>query len=200
MIADTMTPMLRQYFQIKEQHPDTILFFRMGDFYEMFFEDAKTAAPILEVVLTSRDKKKENSIPLCGIPYHARDLYAGKLLRAGHKIAICEQIEDPALAKGLVKRAVTHILTPGTALELDTSATDESNYISACYFDSQQLAVASLDLAQSSLEIRSFPANTPEDFKSEIYKLAPRELLYSKSQQQTVSELLSSLPDIPPPC
>ena len=120
MDTKKITPMLKQYFEIKKDYPDTILFFRMGDFYEMFFEDAKKAAPILEVVLTSRDKKKEDSVPLCGIPHHARDNYAAKLLKQGLKVAICEQIEDPSLAKGIVKREVTHILTPGTALEIET--------------------------------------------------------------------------------
>jgi len=199
MIAENLTPMLRQYFQIKEQYPDTILFFRMGDFYEMFFEDAKIAAPILEVVLTSRDKKKEDAIPLCGIPYHARDLYAGKLLRSGYKIAICEQVEDPALSKGLVKRAVTHILTPGTALELETDSADQNNYISAIFLDAGQLAIASIDLARSSVEIRSVPANLLEEFRSEIYKLAPREILYPGHQRQEIDRLLSALPDMPPP-
>lgn len=200
MIVDNMTPMLRQYFQIKEQHPDTILFFRMGDFYEMFFDDAKTAAPILEVVLTSRDKKKEDAIPLCGIPHHARDLYAAKLLRAGHKVAICEQVEDPAISKGLVKRAVTHILTPGTALELETDNTEQDNFISAVFFDSQQLAIASLDLSQPTLEITSFPVDSGEDFKSSLFKLSPRELLFPQDQRTEVEALLSTLPDMPPRC
>ncbi len=103
--------MLKQYFEIKKDYPDAILFFRMGDFYEMFFEDAKKAAPIMEVVLTSRDKKKENSVPLCGIPYHARDNYAAKLLRSGLKVAICEQIEDPALAKGFASNVIIQLLS-----------------------------------------------------------------------------------------
>ncbi|MEI6614691.1 MAG: hypothetical protein WCL37_07320, partial [Chrysiogenales bacterium] len=110
------TPMLRQYLEIKKSYPDAILFFRLGDFYEMFFDDAKTAAPILEVVLTSRNKNKEDAVPLCGIPHHAWENYAAKLLRKGFKVAICEQVEDPALAKGIVRREVTHILTPATAL------------------------------------------------------------------------------------
>ncbi len=194
-----MTPMLRQYFQIKEQHPDTILFFRMGDFYEMFFDDAKTAAPILEVVLTSRDKKKDDAIPLCGVPYHARDIYAAKLLRAGYKIAICEQVEDPALSKGLVRRAVTHILTPGTALELEADNAEQGNTIAALFFDAQQAAVASLDLSQSNLAIRSFPISSVEDFRAEIYKLGPREILFSASQRQQIDELLVYLPDLPEP-
>ena len=113
------TPMLRQYLEIKKSYPDAILFFRLGDFYEMFFDDARTAAPILEVVLTSRNKNKEDAVPLCGVPHHAWENYAAKLLRKGFKVAICEQVEDPALAKGIVRREVTHILTPATALEVE---------------------------------------------------------------------------------
>lgn len=199
MNAENMTPMLRQYFQIKEQHPDTILFFRMGDFYEMFFDDARIAAPILEVVLTSRDKKKDDAIPLCGIPHHARDLYASKLLRAGHKIAICEQVEDPALSKGLVKRAVTHILTPGTALELDSDQQEQGNFISAIYQDLQQTAVASLDLSQSAIEVRSFHPSDIIDIRAEIYKLAPREILFLPGFIPFLKDILSGIPDLPPP-
>ena len=199
MTADTLTPMLRQYFQIKEQHPDAILFFRMGDFYEMFFDDARTAAPILEVVLTSRDKKKEDAIPLCGIPHHARDQYAAKLLRAGHKVAICEQVEDPSLSKGLVKRAVTHILTPGTALELDADSPDQGSFISAVFIDSQAISLASVDLARPTLEIRSFPPSSPEEFRSELYRISPREILFCENQRGDIEAALNLLPDMPAP-
>ncbi len=99
--------MMEQYLRIKKDHQDTILFFRLGDFYEMFYEDAKIASPVMEIALTSRQK-----IPMCGIPYHAADLYLGKLLRRGFKVAICEQVEDAKLAKGVVKRAVIKVLTP----------------------------------------------------------------------------------------
>jgi DNA mismatch repair protein MutS len=165
----------------------------------MFFDDARVAAPILEVVLTSRDKKKENSIPLCGIPYHARDLYAAKLLRAGHKIAICEQVEDPALSKGLVKRAVTHILTPGTALELDSDLVEQGNFISAIFQDAHQTGLASLDLSQSSLEVRSFPSSAVNDIRSELYKLSPREILFQPPLRPYLEGALAALPDMPAP-
>ncbi len=112
-----LTPMLEQYFEIKRQAPDAILFFRMGDFYEMFFEDAEKAAPLLDLVLTSRNKGHENESPMCGVPYHAADGYIAKLIRHGLRVAICDQTEDPAAAKGLVKREIVRIVTPGTATE-----------------------------------------------------------------------------------
>ena len=123
------TPLLRQYQEIKKSYPDAILFFRLGDFYEMFFDDARIAAPILEVVLTSRNKNKEGAVPLCGVPHHAWENYAAKLLRKGFKVAICEQMEDPALAKGIVRREVTHVLTPATALEVEALDGGLNNFI-----------------------------------------------------------------------
>src|SRR5512137_2600579 len=110
---------MRQYLEIKEQHKDCILFFRMGDFYEMFFEDAITASRVLEITLTSRNKGKEDGIPLCGIPYHAAPLYIAKLIEQGFKVAICEQVEDPKLAKGIVKREVVRIITPGLFVDAE---------------------------------------------------------------------------------
>src|SRR6185295_13896086 len=110
----SLTPMMRQYLEVKAQVADALLMYRMGDFYEMFFEDAKRAAPILEVQLTARQKGTENETPMCGVPYHALEAYLGKLLAAGLKVAICDQVEDPAQAKGLVRREVTRIVTPGT--------------------------------------------------------------------------------------
>ena len=113
----TGTPMMKQYLAIKREHPDAILFFRMGDFYEMFMDDAVLAADVLKIALTTRDKGKENSVPMCGIPYHAAQTYLTRLVQAGHNVAICDQMEDPSRAKGLVKRKVTRIVTPGTVVE-----------------------------------------------------------------------------------
>jgi DNA mismatch repair protein MutS len=112
-----LTPMLRHYLEVKGQHPDAVLLYRMGDFYEAFFEDAVEAAPILEVALTARNKGKENEAPMCGVPHHALEVYLGKLIRAGRRVAICDQVEDPAEAKGLVRREVTRVVTPGTVTE-----------------------------------------------------------------------------------
>ncbi len=112
-----LTPMLEQYLRVKEAHRDALLFFRLGDFYEMFFEDAERAAPILDVALTSRSKKDDVPIPMCGVPHFAVQTYIAKLLAAGLKVAICDQVEDPASARGLVDRAVVRVITPGTVTE-----------------------------------------------------------------------------------
>ena len=109
-----VTPMMQQYLQIKERYRDAILFFRLGDFYEMFFDDAHTAAKVLDIALTSRNKSDDGSVPLCGVPYHSAEPYIQKLLDAGHKVAVCEQVEDPSTAKGVVKREVVRVITPGT--------------------------------------------------------------------------------------
>jgi len=108
-----LTPMLQQYKGIKSQYPDAILFFRMGDFYEMFLDDAEIASRILEITLTSRNKHKEERIPMCGVPVHAAENYLNRLVQSGHRVAICEQVEDPKQAKGLVKREVIRVITPG---------------------------------------------------------------------------------------
>src|ERR1041384_7806780 len=105
-----LTPMLEQYFEIKRQVPDAILFYRLGDFYEMFFEDAEKAAPLLDLVLTPRHKGEEAEAPVCGVPYHSADSYIAKLIRHGLRVAICEQVEDAALAKGLVKREIVRVV------------------------------------------------------------------------------------------
>src|SRR5689334_8217300 len=112
------TPAMAQYVRMKSEHPDALLFFRMGDFYELFFDDAVVASKALEIALTSRSKDKEGTpIPMCGVPYHAVTGYVSKLVRAGHRVALCEQMEDPRTAKGVVKREVVRVVTPGTQLE-----------------------------------------------------------------------------------
>ena len=112
-----LTPMMRQYMEVKQQYPDCFLFYRLGDFYEMFFDDAVEGAKILELTLTGRDCGLDERAPMCGVPYHAVDTYVNKMISLGHKVAICEQMEDPALAKGLVTRSVTRVITPGTVIE-----------------------------------------------------------------------------------
>lgn len=131
---DTSTPLMRQYWEIKSAHADKILFFRMGDFFEMFFDDAVTAAPILGIALTSRNKKAQDETPMCGLPHHSVAGPINKLLSQGHKVAICDQIEDPKLAKGIVKRAVTRILTPGMVFDNETLEATASHFM-ACVDD-----------------------------------------------------------------
>ena len=121
---DDVSPMMQHYLQKKEEYPDCILFYRLGDFYEMFFEDAKTAAKELELTLTGKNCGLEERAPMCGVPFHAADTYISRLVSKGYKVAICEQLEDPKLAKGIVKRDVIRVVTPGT--NLDTAILDES--------------------------------------------------------------------------
>jgi len=194
MTENKLTPMLKQYFSIKKKFPDTILFFRMGDFYEMFFEDAKIASPILEVVLTTRDKKKEDAVPMCGIPHHARNYYAAKLIKKGLKVAICEQVEDPAQAQNLVRREVTHILTPGTFVELEEDE-QVNNYILSVFQQGDSISLASVDLAVADFEARFFSTHTMDSFASEIYRKYPREILCPESFKPRLQEILQRFPD-----
>ncbi|MCX6557615.1 MAG: DNA mismatch repair protein MutS [Candidatus Aminicenantes bacterium] len=189
------TPMLRQYLEIKKSYPDAILFFRLGDFYEMFFDDAKTAAPILEVVLTSRNKSKEDAVPLCGVPHHAWENYAAKLLRRGFKVAICEQVEDPALAKGLVRREVTHILTPATALEVEALNSGQSNFIAVIRRQGPALALASLDLAVSDFEVKTFASGDEEALVNELYRKFPKEIIVAAKYENEFRALTKRFPE-----
>ena len=124
------TPMMKQYLDIKDEYEDCLLFFRLGDFYELFFEDAKKASKELEITLTSRDGGREERVPMCGVPYHSANTYIARLVKAGYKVAICEQMEDPAQAKGVVRREVVQVITPGTVtddLMLEESGTTSSS-------------------------------------------------------------------------
>ena len=124
-----LTPMMTQYLETKQQHPDCILFYRLGDFYEMFFEDAKTVARELEITLTGKDCGLEERAPMCGVPYHAVEGYLARLVQKGYKVAIAEQMEDPKMAKGLVKREVIRIVTPGTITSAQALDESKNNYI-----------------------------------------------------------------------
>ncbi|MCJ7617928.1 MAG: DNA mismatch repair protein MutS, partial [Desulfobacterales bacterium] len=135
MNISKVTPMIKQYLSIKEKYADSILFYRMGDFYEMFFEDAKIASRILEITLTSRNKKDEYPIPMCGIPFRAAQSYIARLIGNGCKVAICEQVEDPSASKGLVKRDVVRVITPGMILDEELLDEKSNNYILAIACD-----------------------------------------------------------------
>lgn len=124
-----MTPMMQQYFDIKNQYKDYILFYRLGDFYEMFYDDALTASSELDLTLTGRDCGEDERAPMCGVPYHSCEGYIGKLIERGYKVAICEQVEDPKTAKNLVKREVIRIITPGTLIETDLLNDKVNNYL-----------------------------------------------------------------------
>src|ERR1700745_1737578 len=129
-MTEPQTPLMRQYAAIKKEHPHTLLFFRLGDFYELFFDDAVTAARELQITLTSRNKEKGVAVPMCGVPYHAAENYIAKLIRKGFKVAICDQMEDPKVAKKLVKREVTRVMTPGTTADANLGS-EENNFLAA---------------------------------------------------------------------
>ncbi len=168
-----LTPVMRQYREAKEQHPEGILLFRLGDFYEVFFDDALIAAPVMGVTLTSRPLGKAGRAPMCGVPYHAWQLYAGKLLRAGHKVVICDQLEAPG--KGpVVKRDVTRVLTPGTVVEESYLDPARPNYLVAAWTRGGEAGLAACDLSTGELLLSQLPADR---LSAELERLAPAELL-----------------------
>ncbi len=171
-----LTPMLRQYLEIKAEHPDAVLLYRMGDFYEMFFDDARKAAPILEVQLTARNRGSDNEAPMCGVPYHALDGYLGKLLAAGLKVAVCDQVEDPAQAKGLVRREVTRVVTPGTLSEPELLDGKEENLLAAVAWDGESGAGAFLDVSTGRFFVRRW--GEPGEGADDLEVLRPREVLF----------------------
>ena len=136
--APKTTPMFAQYLGIKAEHPNALLFYRMGDFYEMFFDDAVITAKELQLTLTSRSKDATNPVPMCGVPWHALDSYLSQLIAKGYNVAICEQVEDPKQSKGLVRRAVTRIVTPGTVLDDANLITKDHNYLASIYWNEKE--------------------------------------------------------------
>ncbi|OJG12560.1 DNA mismatch repair protein MutS [Enterococcus asini] len=141
------TPMMEQYLGIKAQYPDAFLFYRLGDFYEMFNEDAIKGSQILELTLTSRNRNADDPIPMCGIPYHAAQGYIDTLIEQGYKVAICEQVEDPKTTKGMVKREVVQLITPGTVMDSKGLEAKENNFLTALGFDGKQYGFAYVDLS-----------------------------------------------------
>jgi len=169
----SLTPMLQQYHSIRSTlAPNTILFFRLGDFYEMFFEDAKTASALLDITLTGRDGGQESRIPMCGVPYHAAQGYINRLTRAGLKVAICDQVEDPKLTKGIVRREIVRMVTPATNLE-DDGETAQFNYIAAFCQDKKTIGLSYLDLGTG--EFRVGQCRDLAELEDELNRLAPRE-------------------------
>ena len=171
-----LTPMMKQYFEVKDRYEDCILFFRLGDFYEMFFDDAKTASMELELVLTGRDCGLEERAPMCGIPYHAAPNYITRLVTKGYKIAICEQVEDAALAKGIVKRDVIKVITPGTYIQTNGEEEYKNTYIMSIYSDDEYFGVSSSDISTGEFKSTYFKYDLNTLF-DEISKVAPKEIL-----------------------
>ncbi len=176
-----LTPMIRQYLDIKKNYQDAILFFRMGDFYEMFFEDATTASGILEIALTSRNKGEENSIPFCGVPHHSATAYIARLIQSGHKVAICEQVEDPATAKGIVKREVVRVITPGLVLETESLNAKTHNYLASLSLHHDAVALAYIDISTGEMGLSVF--HDEAALFSELDRREAREFLISSKDQ-----------------
>lgn len=174
-----LTPMMQQYMKTKEEYPDCILFYRLGDFYEMFFEDAITASKVLEITLTGKNCGLEERAPMCGVPYHAVDGYLNRLVSGGYKVAICEQVEDPKLAKGIVKREVVRIVTPGT--NLDTQALDESknNFIMCIVYIADRFGLSIADVSTGDYFVTEMEDNTK--LIDELYKYMPSEIICNES-------------------
>ncbi len=180
-MSEPSTPLMRQYTAIKKEHPNALLFFRLGDFYELFFEDAVVAARELQITLTSRNKEKDVAIPMCGVPYHSADNYIAKLIRKGFKVAICEQMEDPRLAKKLVKREVTRVLTPGTAVDLQLGS-EENNFLACVARAGNSAGFAALDLSTGEFRATEFTGDDAERrIREELLVLRPREVLFASS-------------------
>ena len=185
------SPLMRQYREIKRGYPDAILLFRVGDFYEMFYEDAQIASKVLSIALTSRDKSSANPVPLCGVPYHAAQGYIAKLLKAGRTVALCEQVEDPKLAKGLVRREVVRLYTPGTLIDTEFLSPGESHFLTAVAFSDATvpsakgqsvIGLACLDVSTGEFWITEFQGAQAEiQLMDELARLEPREVLHSDS-------------------
>ena len=180
-MTEPSTPLMRQYAAVKKEHPTALLFFRLGDFYELFFDDAVVASKELQITLTSRNKEKGMAIPMCGVPYHAAEGYIGKLIRRGFKVAICEQMEDASLAKKLVRREVTRVVTPGTAAD-SSLGSDENNFLAAIAQVGDRVGFAALDLSTGEFRATEFSGEGAlRRVQEELEQLRPKELLYGSA-------------------
>lgn len=178
-MSNELTPMMKQYMQTKEEYKDCILFYRLGDFYEMFFDDALTASKELEITLTGKNCGLEERAPMCGIPYHAVDSYLNRLVSKGYKVAICEQVEDPKTAKGIVKREVIRVVTPGT--NLDTQGLDETknNYIMCIVYMADRYGLSVADVTTGEYLVTELDSQTK--LMDELYKFMPSEIVCNEA-------------------
>jgi DNA mismatch repair protein MutS len=180
-MSEPSTPLMRQYAAIKKEHPTALLFFRLGDFYELFFDDAVLASRELQITLTSRNKEKGVAVPMCGVPYHAAEGYIAKLIRKGFKVAICDQVENPRLAKKLVGREVTRVVTPGTAADSSLSS-EENNFLAAVARAEDLVGFAALDLSTGEFRATEFRGeDAVRRIQEELQQLRPKEVLYGSS-------------------
>lgn len=183
-----LTPMMQQYMDIKEKHQDCILFFRLGDFYEMFFEDAITASREMEITLTGKNCGQEERAPMCGVPFHSADTYIAKLVDKGYKVAICEQVEDPATAKGIVKREVVQIITPGTIVNQTMLNEKENNYLASIYLSEEGAGISYCDISTGELYTTSVDGTgTVEILLNELVKIKAKEVIINESAENIIS-------------
>jgi DNA mismatch repair protein MutS len=183
-----LTPMLEQYFEIKRQVPDAILFYRLGDFYEMFFEDAETAAPLLDLVLTARHKGQEHETPMCGVPYHAAEQYIARLIRGGLRVAICEQVEESSATKGLVRREIVRIVTPGTATESSILDRDTC-YLVALVPGDSNLGAAWLDVSTGDFFVTVYASMADPRLFDDLARFGPREAVVPRDEKGSTPAL-----------
>ena len=174
-----MTPIRRQYLSIKQRYPNAILLFRLGDFYETFDEDAKLAARVLDIVLTSRSMGKGVKVPMAGIPAHSVESYLAKLIEAGHRVAICEQLSDPAASKGLVDRNVVRVVTPGTIVEPSMLDQQSNNYLAALLVEGDEAGLAYIDITTGEFAVSQMPLS---HLPAEVNRLSPAELLVPQDE------------------
>ena len=178
-----LTPMKRQYYEIKQQYQDCLLFFRLGDFYEMFDDDARLASKLLDLALTTRDRSVENPderTPMCGIPYHSAETYIARLIAKGYKVAICEQTEDPALAKGLVKRDIIRVITPGTVIDSACLDDRRGNFLCGIFLDGQNAGAAFCDMTTGHTHVTAFSGDDrAEHLYNELSRFSPAEAVLS---------------------
>ncbi|WP_415425602.1 DNA mismatch repair protein MutS [Staphylococcus borealis] len=180
------TPMMQQYLKIKSQYQDCLLFFRLGDFYEMFFEDAKEASRVLEITLTKRDAKKENPIPMCGVPYHSANSYIETLINNGYKVAICEQMEDPKQTKGMVKREVVRVVTPGTVMEQGGMDENQNNYILSFIKQDSNYALSYCDISTG--ELKATQIEDEDTLINEIVTINPNEIVVNQEIDESLKK------------
>ncbi|PYV42217.1 MAG: DNA mismatch repair protein MutS [Acidobacteria bacterium] len=186
------TPMMAQYHHVKKEFPQALVFFRLGDFYELFFDDAVVASRELEITLTSRNKEKGLSVPMCGVPYHAADSYIAKLIRKGYKVAICDQVENPKMAKKLVRREVTRVVTPGTVADGNLLDPQENNFLSSIYRESSGVGLALIDLSTGDFRTTEFLGPLCQELlQTELERSQPKEIIHPaivNSKQQSWSQ------------
>ncbi len=196
-----MTPMKRQYVELHEQVPDCLLFFRLGDFYEMFDEDARIASRELDLALTTRDRGKpqEEQTPMCGVPYHSSEAYIARLIAKGYKVAICEQLQDPATTTGLVERGVIRVITPGTVTEASMLEEGKSNYLCALWLEDAAGAAAFCDLSTGEFCVAEFGSNAPGHILNELGRFLPREAVLCQKalENKEISSMLRRIDCLP---